>query len=511
MTQPTSAKTAPKPGFLKKRVLDWLGVEAEAPADSHKNMRFAEAAGVTIDADEDNWRPLTGDVQRDLSPMTQQRMQKMALYLWEANLLANRLIELPVAYILGEGVTVTVGDKDAQQAIDAFWNDPINQMDLKLPKKVRELAIYGEQAWPTFVNDKNGRVRLGYLDPAQIETVVKDPDNGEQPIGIVTVKNNKGQARRYKVAVNGEEAEIFTARTRAIREKFDDGEILFFCINDLSNGRRGRSDLLAQTDWLDTYEQFMFGEADRALALRSFIWDVTLKGASAEQVKARSKELTAPRPGSVRVHNDSEEWSAEAPTLGANDLSEVAKLFRNHIVGGATIPTTWYGGSQDANRAVGQEMAEPTVKVLAQRQNTWKHILKFVAQYVIRQKWLIERKGEPDWTEEDLQVSVEFPEIQSRDVTKYAAAMQQVTAAVVIAIDKGLMTEQLGLSLIEKIAERLGVEFDAAEELEKAREEKKKRDAERMDNETFGELPGEGDDPKPPATPPKPNDPSVQP
>lgn len=38
-------------------------------------------------------------------------MRDMALYLWEANLLANRLIELPVAYLLAEGVRLTVKDK----------------------------------------------------------------------------------------------------------------------------------------------------------------------------------------------------------------------------------------------------------------------------------------------------------------------------------------------------------------------------------------------------------------
>jgi hypothetical protein len=50
-------------------------------------------------------------------------------------------------------------------------------MSLKLPKKVRELSIYGEQCYPTFVNELDGFVRLGYLDPSLIETIVKDPDN----------------------------------------------------------------------------------------------------------------------------------------------------------------------------------------------------------------------------------------------------------------------------------------------------------------------------------------------
>ncbi|MCU7878344.1 MAG: hypothetical protein KZQ84_16370 [Candidatus Thiodiazotropha sp. (ex Lucinoma borealis)] len=182
-----------------------------------ETVRMVEAYGESIDADDDQWRKLTGDAKRDLDSMTQARMQKLAVYLWESNLLANRLIELPVAYLLAEGVQIKVKDPEAQSYIDAFWNDPINNMKRKLKKKVRELMLFGEQAWPAFVNEFNGHVRIGYLDPALIETVVMDPDNAEQPIGIVTTKDKKGRARRYQVILNGAEADLFTKRTQAIR------------------------------------------------------------------------------------------------------------------------------------------------------------------------------------------------------------------------------------------------------------------------------------------------------
>jgi hypothetical protein len=480
---------------------DWL-IDAFAPelrvseADTPVSA-LREAHGATIDADEDQWRPITGDARRDLAPITQSRMQKMAAYLWEANLLANRLIELPIAYLLGEGVQLQVLDADAQLAIDRFWRDPINQMDLKLPKKVRELALFGEQCWPAFVNELNGHVRLGYLDPALIERVAVDPDNPEQPIGIETVQDALGRSRKYRVIINGPE-EVFTRRTQAIRRAFADGECFFFRVNDLSSGRRGRSDLLAQADWLDTYEQFLFGEADRAVSLRSFIWDVTLTGASPEQVEARAKRIAAPKPGSVRVHNDAEQWQALAPELGAGDLSEIAKLFRQQMLGGATMPPHWFGDPGDVNRATGQEMSDATVKILTQRQRYWGHILVFLAQYVIRQRWLRTDKGEPDFETQELQVSVQFPEIQARDTTKYAAALQQVTAAVVIAIDRGLITEELGLRTIAVVAERLGVQFDAAHEIVAARAQRAQRRVEELDDTAFRDLPGESGEEEPP-------------
>lgn len=438
-------------------------------------VQLREAHGVTIDEDEDGWRKLTGNSKRDLSPLTQSRMQELALYLWESNLLANRIIELPIAFLLAEGVKLVAQDEIVQEWLDRFWDDPINAMDLKLVKKVRELSLFGEQCWPTFTNEVNGHVRLGYLDPALIETVVTDPDNGEQPIGIVTVKDKKGQARRYRVIVNGSEEALFTQRTRAIRETFDDGECFYFTINDLSNGKRGRSDLLAQIDWLDGYEQFLFGELDRAQFMRAFIWDVTLKNATAEDVKKRAKEIVPPPPGSTRVHNDSEEWNAVTPDLKTQDSAENARLFRNHIMGGASQPEHWYGGGGDVNRATAAEMGDPTFKMFAMRQKYIGYILQCVAKYQIRQRELATTGSEPDLSEDIYQVEVQWPEMVSSDISKYATALSQVTIAVGQAIDRDLLTYERGLQIIEKISDRLGVEFDVRAELEAAMAEASQR------------------------------------
>lgn len=439
-----------------------------------QTVRLVEAAGATVDADDDQWRRLTGSTNRDLAPMTHTRMQNLALYLWESNLLANRLIELPVAYLLAEGVELRVTDPDAQKYLTAFWNDPINNMKRKLKKKVRELLLFGEQCWPAFVNEHNGHVRLGYLDPALIETVVMDPDNAEQPIGIVTTKDRKGRARRYRVVLNGTEEDLFTRRTREIRESFNDGLCFFNRINELSNGTRGRSALLAQIDWLDAYDQFLFGEMDRSQFLRAFMWDVTLSGATEDQIKARARQISAPKPNSVRVHNDAESWAAVTPELGAGESAQNAKLFRNHMLGGATYPEHWYGGADDVNRATGESMSEPTFKVLSSLQSDIGGILEDIGTFVINRK--LDPDGrqvfiDPYDPDPDLVPEAVWPEMTARDTTRYAAALQQVTAAAVMAINEGLITKGLALRQVNAISGRLGVEFDAESELKAAMQE----------------------------------------
>lgn len=420
--------------------------------------KFIEAAGASIDADEDQWRPLSGNNARDLEPMKQDRMQKLAKYLWESNLLADRIIELPLAFMLGDGVRLTSPDEEAQEVLERFWYDPINKMDLALEEFARELALFGEQCYPVFVNPHNGHVRLGYLDPAEIDKVVTDPDNARQPIGIYTKKDAKGNYRRFRVIINAEE-NVFGAKARRKRKTFTDGDCFFFRIRGLACGSRGRSDLLPQMDWLDAYDQFLFGELDRNSSLRAYIWDVLVKGATEEEIIEKAKKIQLPSFGGVRVHNESEEWDSVSPDMKSNDTSESARLFRNHVLGGATIPEHWFGGGGDVNRSTAGEMDEPTFKVLLTRQRRIKYMLEEIGTFVIYQ-WAEKNNKSNVIDNKDYWVTCELPEMVQRDTTKYAAAMQQVVAACIGMMNAKLITREVAIELIVVTARRLGVDKD---------------------------------------------------
>ena len=99
---------------------------------------------------------------------------------------------------------------------------------------------------------------------------------------------------------------MFTARTQDIRAGMTDGECFYYRVNNLAAGTRGRSDLLAQADWLDAYDQFLFGELDRAKFMRSFFFDVTLRAPRRSRwmsARARSaRQRPAPR-GCITIGN----------------------------------------------------------------------------------------------------------------------------------------------------------------------------------------------------------------
>jgi hypothetical protein len=481
----------------KKSVLQslmaWAGyapAAAVSPAPEEQpraDQPVREAAGTQ--SEDEGWTRLTGDGglarynDRDLMPVAQDRMAKLAEWLWQSNLLANRLVEIPLAYLVAEGVTLQCKDEEHQKLLDAFWNDPINNWPLKLPARVRALALLGEQCYVTRVNEASGFVRLGYLDPRQIGNVVMDPDNPEQPIGVVTKRDAKGKYWKYRVVVLGDDADLFTQRTQDIRATdFPDGECLLYQVNKFPNGSRGRSDLLAAMDWLDAYDDFLFNELDRIDYLRRFVWDVTLTGADDTKVKEFDKTFKAPEPNSKFVHNDSVKLAAVSPELQTADTSESARLLRNHVLGGATMPEHWYGGGGDVNRAAASEMGEPTFKTYTSRQTMLKLMLEEIGRFVL---WKSAKTDKPDWSDETWKVTAVFPELANRDVTKFAAAMSQVATSVVLLIDNGLLTQERGLQLVADVAARFGQEIDAKEELQKARGEAASRAAEKAKNDAF--------------------------
>lgn len=442
------------------------------------------------------WRPLSSS-ERDLTPTTQRRMQELAHHAWEQHRLANRLIELPLAFILGDGVAVTCDDKEAKGWLDAWWGDPINRLDLNLEKRVRELALFGEQVIVVFITD-GGHVRHGAVDPTLISDVIVDPDNGALPIGI-KVRDVAGEERLYKIILDGDDTDLLMPRALAERAKMTSGECHFWRVNDLLTGRRGRSDLLSAIDIADAYTQLIFGEVERAAALRTAIWDVTLTGSTKEEVEERARTIAPPTPMSIRVHNEAEKWEALSPKLEAADASQTLRVVRNEVLGGGTIPEHWYGGGGDVNRATAAEMDEPTYKIFRRRQLLWQAIIEAEARHVIRCR--LKATGRAlDALPDEMRPRADFPPMQSVDVARYAQALAQVVAGAASAVDRGLMTEETALAIIAGIAGKLGVEIDSAEELAAARRAK----AERDEADLYRQPPATAEDDGPPAEMPAP-------
>jgi hypothetical protein len=455
---------------LKERIVSaFLGPTIEAEV----KKRLAASSFVAPDVEEARWRRLSGNASRELVPTTQDRMIEIAYWLNETNPLAGWLIDITTSFILAEGLPYESKDDDVKEVLDGFWNDPINRMDLYFPKHVDELHIFGELCFPVFVAKQTGRVRLGYVDPANIGQVITDPENVKMQIGVLT-KGWIGDVGGYQIEADPkkyrtilpEESEFVLSRTaKNVREQLTDGECFYFSINNVTNSPRGRSSLLSVSDWLDAYEQYLFDFADRWPLMNSFVWDLVVDGGTPDTIKEQVNNFTK-KSGSVFGHNEKVTAEAKAPDLKAVDAEAGSRMFRNHIMGRFGYPEHWYGGGGDVNRATAAEMDAPAIKMLSRKQNYVKYVLESILSYQVRMA------RESRYLRSDGEFTVITPQMQAKDITKHSAAIQQVAAALVSAETQGWLDTDTARKVFAALMEFAGVEIDL-EEVKKAVEKQK--------------------------------------
>ncbi|MDY7033984.1 MAG: hypothetical protein SVY10_18985 [Thermodesulfobacteriota bacterium] len=428
------------------------------------------AATVSIGREEDQgWTRLTGQPDRQLPDVTQERMIEICYWLWKTNPLANWIIEITKDFVVGEGLPFEAENDNVKEVLEGFWNDPINAMDISLEKFVRELGIYGEQCWPVYTAEQTGRIRLGYIDPARIKKVETDPENCKMVIGVILKGQTGEDGKKYGIVLPRDAEDLLSNEAKALRKGYSAGECFFFSINNVTNAPRGTSDLFVIADWLDAYEQFLFDYADKWPLLNTFVWDLLVKGGDSAKLDEELRRFTK-KAGSVYAHNEGVELNEITPDLKSVDAETGARLLRNHILGSKSLPEHWFGGGGDVNRATALEMGAPAFKTLSSRQKTVKYILERVCDCVIEKALEARYLTVPE--DEAYGYSINVPEMATRDITKFASAIQQLASSLMIAENQGWIDKDTATVSFIFGLRYLGLELDVEAVGEKKKGEK---------------------------------------
>jgi hypothetical protein len=469
-------------------------------ASAETEQRVREAFPVALTADDrslmaDGYRRLTTNQTtrahplRDLQPLAQDWMCRVTHWLWESNPLARWLVETTVDFVLGEGVVVESDVPAVQAVITGFWDDPVNQLDRRMDGFTREYGLYGELVLQVFVNPVDGHVRLGYIDPLEIDSVFPDPQNAliqtsvllkgragaKGPIlKVVREETNRARAT-YGLLMPNEpgERDLWTGRVY-------DGACHLFQTNKLSNGRRGRSDLLASIDWLDGYDAFLFDSMDNANLFNSFVYDAKLEGFTEAQITDWLTKFGASiKKGGVFAHNEKVELKEVTPDLKALDKDAFARLYRGHILGGHSYPEHWYGLAGEVNFASAKEMGLPPVKRLTRRQKEVRFIVEDLVRFALHQA-IRARLLPPEVVVPHLQadgssrgttrpaaecVTIRLPELSMRDQAATVAAVTSLVAALTQAKAEGWVRQETAAKLFAHLASQLGLDVNPDDEV----------------------------------------------
>lgn len=390
--------------------------------------------------------------KRDLAAWDQSKMQEVAFYLSRNNHMAQRVLDIIEDFVVGDGIQVTARNDRVQDAIAELWDDPVNDFDRLNGTRCREWQLWGEICLPV-TESRDGFVRVGWIDPALIETVRPHPKTG-LPGELVMTRDGEDMTGKKTLRIIS-----WNDKTGLL-----EGDCFFRTINASLGGRRGVSELFTAADWIDALDEVLFSQIDRVRILNSHIWDVTATGADQATVdKLTRLYAEPPEPGTVRVHNEKIEWKALSPQFGAYEMSRQAKDLQAYVLGGLGVPSHWYGSGDEANLATAAVMAEPTRKMLKRKQKEFTSLIGDILTYGLQQMSVNgSLAGVPE--DEMLDFEVTIPDFSGPDIAKVGASVGGVITAIQSAEDSKYISKQTARSLAASVFAELGAEIDPDQE-----------------------------------------------
>lgn len=157
----------------------------EAYATGYQDGNDEPPSGTTASY---GYRRQTTSGLRDFTLLDVDQVREIVWTLFQSNPIIKRANQIKRDYILDRGVSPKTEDQGLQEILDNFWQ--INDLEQRQKEFTTQLFLFGEQCFPAFVRKTDGRVKLGYLDPADIQLVVTHPDNALERWAVVTKPTN---------------------------------------------------------------------------------------------------------------------------------------------------------------------------------------------------------------------------------------------------------------------------------------------------------------------------------
>ena len=413
----------------------------------------------TGDEEDYYWRRLSDNwYQKDLIPSTYLEIHNACFEAYNANPIAFAIIEITTSFVLGKGITIAATHPDVQHVLMDFWHDPDNHMETRIYALCTELSLYGEQFVRFYVNKMNGRVKIRQIDPSIIDEIDTDPDDIEtikrfhlRPVG----PNSTTQADPLPMPKPVPLSDSPNVEGEWLQAGSD---VMQFCINKVSNAKRGKSDLATLLPWLRRYKDWLTDRVRINKYKAAFLWDVQLQGADKKAIDRKRMEYSyPPEPGSVIIHNESEKWSAVKPEINANEAAEDGRAIKLMLAVGAQLPEHYLSDGSYGNRATAQEMGLPTFLKFQRRQHVMRAMLRAILDRVLQEAQNVKLLPSDIETHYDIL----FPDIDVADNQTLATATQYLVTALSTAKAQGWVSDETAMRLLFQFA---GEEIDIHEE-----------------------------------------------
>ena len=388
---------------------------------------------------------------RDRFSYDREEILSQSLEAWRVNPLARRIVELTTQYVAG-GLSINCkGDLESKFFAD-FWDHRLNRMGTRVYELADELTRTGN-LFVLLSTDAAGMTYLRVMPATHIEKIIPRPNDIEQPLFFkpkADIENlNPDLIRAYDPLNDANDLKV----------------MLHYTINRPAGAQWGESDLAPMLVWLSRYSNWLQDRARLNRFRNAFLYVVQAKFASEAQRKARQNALNAspPKPGSLLVAGESEEWKVLSPRLESADAEKDGLALKKMISAGAGIPLHFLAEPESATRSTAEAAGGPTFRRYELRQKYFLWLLSDILRVALTRRARLDRKLNPA-----VEFSITGSDINTRDNGKLAQAAYYMINVLADLKDRDLISNAEFLRVVYRF---FGETVDAEDMLQKAKEQ----------------------------------------
>ncbi len=422
---------------------------------------IADRVAMAVKANDATWSFLVDRASgpSDLSYGERQEQLADALEAWRVNALARRIVSLTTDYVVGSGISVESSTPWVDAWVQRFWNHRKNKMGVRALALCDELTRSGELFPVLSTNRLDGMSYVRSVPARQIDQIQTQDGDYETALFFHEV-----DPRRLNVI--GREWLSFDNPDRALVGGSSQ-VMLHLAINRPVGATRGSGDLDPILKWLKRYNAFLEARLALNLHASAFVYDVTVKGATPDQLAKRKSELAnPPQAGSVLVHGDDEEWNVARPQIAGWDASPDGRAVLGMVATGSATPAHWLNNLEANTQATASEMGGPALRHYQHRQKIFGDFLMdltFAALEQARACGTLRHRGQSvqrPLDREDYGLSIKVAELDKGDNLQLAQSAKTIIDGFAQLHAKGLIGDQDLVDLAYRFAGEL-VDVDA--------------------------------------------------
>lgn len=380
--------------------------------------------------------------------------------------LAKRYVRYATYFTLGKGVELTAEEPEVQAVLEGFWKDPKNRMAITTREASDWLTIAGEAFIRLDYDPLTAHTTCTLIDPGEITGILWDEDEDAPEAYIRKYRVTARRIRSDGVASYATTRE-WVEKIPATDERTGLPRIVHVRAGGL-NTRRGVPEMLDMLPWLKKYEKWLNDRVIINAARTLFSYDVTLEGASPEEINAYFQGITGGRAGgsdrhadrggrgirsgSIRVHSDRVKWDVISPRVDAHDAREDGRALKHMVACSMGIPEHWLGDTGSTNLATARALDLPTLRQFEDRQVIMAEALRLVLKSAV----MLQRMhgalpaipaGEDEYNDSFV---VAFPDLDVADATDRAQAFADVGRTTMELAAVGLVSRATALDVLRQ-------------------------------------------------------------